>query len=310
MQNAPLAQVFNIQKYSIYDGPGIRTLVFFQGCPLRCLWCSNPEGQSSVHRVLLNRTLCVHCGDCVPVCPERLHTLSGNPSRHEFRHAGCTGCGTCVDACGHGAPSLRGKAMTLGEILACVLEDRDFYETSGGGLTVGGGEPLMQWQAACALLQACRREGIHTAMETCGQAEAGVIEHVAPLVDLFLYDLKHMDTHRHRALTGVGNETILKNMIWLLDRGCRVRARLPLINGCNADEHELRAVAAFLAPWRAAPNLDGVDLLPYHRLGIQKYKSLGMPYRLDAQAAVGEEQLLLAQGIFEEQGLPVAIIRH
>lgn len=310
MQSAALAQVFNIQKYSLYDGPGIRTLVFFQGCPLRCLWCANPEGQSSAAKVLLHHTLCVHCGDCVPVCPGHLHSLSGAPPRHGFERSGCTGCGACVGACGHGALSLSGKAMDIGEILACVLEDRDFYETSGGGLTVGGGEPLMQWQAVYALLQACRREGIHTAMETCGQAEAGVIEQIAPLVDLFLYDLKHMDTHKHRALTGVGNETILKNMVWLLEQGYRVRARLPLINGCNTDEHALRAVAAFLAPWRDTPCLDGVDLLPYHRLGIQKYESLGMPYRLDAQAAVGEEQLLLAQSIFEAQGLPVAIIRH
>lgn len=310
MQNAALAQVFNIQKYSIYDGPGIRTLVFLQGCPLRCLWCANPEGQSPAAKVLLHRSLCVHCGDCVPACPMHLHTLSGTPPRHGFEPAGCTGCGACVGACGHGALGLSGKTMSIEEILASVLEDRDFYETSGGGLTVGGGEPLMQWQAVYALLQACRREGIHTAMETCGQAEAGVIEQIAPLVDLFLYDLKHMDTHKHRALTGVGNETILKNMVWLFEQGYRVRARLPLINSCNADEHALRAVAAFLAPWRAAPCLDGVDLLPYHRLGIQKYESLGMPYRLDAQAAVGAEQLQLAQSIFEEQGLSVAIIRH
>ena len=310
MQEAPPAHVFNIQKYSIYDGPGIRTLIFFQGCPLRCLWCSNPEGLTPAPKILFSHKLCAHCGNCVPVCPERLHTLSGNPPRHEFRHEGCTGCGACAKACLQHALTLSGKLMSTEDLLNSVLEDRDFYETSGGGLTVGGGEPLMQWQAVYSLLKACRSEGIHTAMETSGQATTEIVAQIAPLVDLFLYDIKHMDEQRHRELTGVGNETILKNVTWLLNNGYSVRVRLPLINGYNADEDELRALAAFLSSWQNAPNFKGVDLLPYHRFGVQKYECLGMPYPVDARALVSNEQLSLAQAIFEKEGLSVACIRH
>ncbi len=310
MQASPMARIFNIQKYSIYDGPGIRTLVFFQGCPLQCLWCSNPEGQMSEPKILFNSNLCTNCGSCVPVCPEHLHIYSGTPPLHIVNHDGCTGCGACAHVCPQRALALSGKAMSVDEILAVVLEDREFYETSGGGVTVGGGEPLMQWQAVGTLLDACHREGISTAMETSGHAGAEVIRHIAPRVDLFLYDIKQMDSQRHRDLTGVGNERVLENLNWLLDNGYNVRVRMPLVNGCNADENEIRARAAFLAPWKDSSHFKGVDLLPYHKIGIQKYAHLGRGYALDACAPINDECLSRSKAIFEEAGITVSVIRH
>lgn len=310
MQASRTARIFNIQKYSIYDGPGIRTLVFFQGCPLRCLWCSNPEGQAFEPMILFNSNLCTSCGSCVPVCPEHLHAYSGTPPLHTVDHDGCTGCGACAHVCPQRALALGGKAMSVDEILAVVLEDREFYETSGGGVTVGGGEPLVQWLAVSALLDVCQREGVSSALETSGHAEAEVIRHIAPRVNLFLYDIKHMDSQRHRELTGVGNERVLKNLTWLLENGYNVRVRMPLVNGCNADENEMRARGAFLAPWKDCAHFKGVDLLPYHKLGIHKYARLGRSYALDTCTPLDEERLSRLKAIFEEAAITVSILRH
>lgn len=310
MQASPMARIFNIQKYSIYDGPGIRTLVFFQGCPLRCLWCSNPEGQAFEPQILFNSTLCTNCGSCVPVCPEHVHAYSGALRLHTVDHNGCTGCGACAHVCPQRALALSGKAMSVDEILAVVLEDREFYETSGGGVTVGGGEPLAQWQAVSALLEACHGEGVSTAMETSGHAGAEVIRHIAPHVDLFLYDIKQMDSQRHRDLTGVGNERVLENLTWLLENGYPVRVRMALINGCNTDENDIRARAAFLAPWKDCAHFKGVDLLPYHKLGIHKYTRLGRSYALDTCTPPDDELLSRLKAIFEEAAITVSILRH
>lgn len=304
------ARIFNIQRYSIYDGPGVRSLVFFQGCPLQCLWCSNPEGQSSQTKLLYRSSRCVHCGLCVNACPEGLHALVGSPARHAVAHQGCTGCGACVRACPEQALALSGEEKTLDDILDIVLTDRDFYETSDGGLTLGGGEPLLQWQAAAVLLRACRAEGINTSMETSGHAAPDIVRQLAPHVDLFLYDLKHMEPAQHKKLTGVDNALILANLSWLLNNDCKVRVRMPLVNGCNTNMDEMRARVAFLEPWKEAPNFLGVDLLPYHRMGVGKYVQLGMAYTLDADAVVSERDLTAIQALFRDAGMNVAIIRH
>ena len=308
------ARIFNIQKYSIYDGPGIRTLVFFQGCPLRCLWCSNPEGKEPRSRIMWNAGFCAHCGRCVAACAHGLHALAGSPPRHEFREgagqARCEGCGACVDACPERALALSGRRMSIDEIMAVVREDRVFYQTSGGGLTLGGGEPLAQPEAAVALLTKAKAEGISTAVETCGHVAPDVVARVAPLVDLFLYDIKHMDSGRHKELAGRDNALILENLCSLLASGAPVRVRMPLINGCNADMAEMRARAEFLRAWRDAPAFRGMDLLPYHKLGVHKYTQLGDNYSLNETAAVPADFLEQAQAIFEDAGLPVAVVRH
>ncbi|MDE7240605.1 choline TMA-lyase-activating enzyme [Desulfovibrio sp.] len=308
------ARIFNIQKYSIYDGPGIRTLVFFQGCPLRCLWCSNPEGKEARSRIMWNAGFCAHCGRCVAACAQGLHAIAGSPPRHEFREeAGegrCEGCGACANACPERALALSGRRMSIDEIMAVVLEDRVFYQTSGGGLTLGGGEPLAQPEAAVALLTKAKAEGISTAVETCGHVPADTVARVAPLADLFLYDIKHMDSGRHKELTGRDNTVILENLKSLLASGAQVRVRMPLISGCNADLEEMRARAGFLQAWRDAPGFRGVDLLPYHKLGVHKYTQLGESYSLDEAAAVPAEFLEQAKALFEAAGLPVAVVRH
>lgn len=200
--------------------------------------------------------------------------------------------------------------MSIEEIMAEVMKDIVFYQTSGGGLTLGGGEPLAQPDAAAELLKAAKAKGLHTAVETCGFAPAESLAKVAPYVDLFLYDIKHMESDTHKGLTGVGNGPILENLAWLVENGYPVRARMPLINGCNADLAEMRARAAFLGQWKGRPNFKGVDLLPYHKLGLHKYAKLGEEYTLGKEASVPEGFLEEAAAIFGEAGVETAIVRH
>lgn len=302
------ARIFNIQKYSIYDGPGIRTLVFFKGCPLNCLWCSNPEGKSHASQILWNSSLCSHCGLCATVCPTGAHIMENGA--HRIGQKKCSGCGECQKACPQRALKLAGNVMETPDILKIVLEDKAFYDTSGGGVTLGGGEPLAQPEAALELLKACRAAGIHTAMETCGFAPNEVISKIAPHVNLFLYDIKHMDKNSHLRLTGADNAQILSNLAWLLDNGHIVRVRMPLILGCNAALDEIEARSAFLEKWRDRENFLGVDLLPYHKLGVHKYDQLGEGYRLDQDAAIDDEFLQAATDIFDKNGIKSAIVRH
>lgn len=303
-----LARVFNIQRYSIYDGPGIRTLVFFQGCPLRCLWCSNPEGKLPQTRIMWSQSVCRHCGQCLLACPNGAHVMAD--SRHQLYHAKCSACGLCVAACPERALTLAGHSMTLQEIMGEVVKDIVFYQTSGGGMTIGGGEPLCQPDAVAGLLMACRQTGIHTAIETCGHVAAANVEKAAGLADLFLFDIKHMDPARHKALTGVDNRTILANLAWLLDNGFPVRVRMPLVGGCNADLEEMRRRLDFLSQWRGHANFMGVDLLPYHKFGTHKYANLGENYKLGPDADVTPGFLEAAQNLFASANIPVAIIRH
>lgn len=302
------ANIFNIQKFSIYDGPGIRTLVFFKGCPLHCLWCANPEGKSHAPCTLLNRDLCVSCGLCATVCEASLHKLENGT--HKMDSEKCHACGKCVAACPQRAIRLCGQKMTTGDIMAVILEDEIFYKTSGGGVTLGGGEPLAQPEAALELLKECKKAGLHTAIETCGHAAPEAIREIAQYTDLFLYDLKHMDSEQHNKLTGVGNQLILQNLAWLLDNGFKTRVRMPLVSGCNADMAEMRERVNFLARWRDCENFLGVDLLPYHKLGLHKYAQLNERYTLDEEATVGDDFLNTASSLFAKHGITASIIRH
>jgi pyruvate formate lyase activating enzyme len=304
------AHIFNVQKYNMYDGPGVRTMVFFQGCPLRCRWCSNPEGQRLGFQVLLKRDQCVHCGACVPVCPVNIHRTDAAGGHVIARDVECVGCRKCERVCPQSALAIVGETRTISELIDIIEEDRPFYETSGGGATLSGGEVLAQPEAAASLLQACRQRGIHTTVETCGYARPEVLAKVAEHVDLFLYDVKHMDSEAHLRLTGVRNETILENLAWLLENRFAVKIRLPLLKGLNDGDAELGMLAAFLAPYRDLKNFRGVDLLPYHKMGVSKYGQLGWDYPVDGDPKLDEDDIARIRQTLEGHGLSVSVIRH
>ncbi|WP_283591855.1 choline TMA-lyase-activating enzyme [Clostridium butanoliproducens] len=305
------ATIFNIQKYNMYDGEGIRTLVFFQGCPLRCKWCANPEGLMKKHRVMLKNNLCVNCGACVSVCPVSIHTISKETQKHEVNHdIDCIGCGKCKEACLKSAISIIGETKTISELLEIIEEDRTFYEMSGGGVTLGGGEVLMQPEAATSLLMACKQAGINTAIETCGYTKLETILKVAEFVDLFLFDIKNINSDRHFQLTGVRNEQILENLQELLRRKYNVKIRMPLLKGINDSQDEIEKTMEFLTPYKDYKNFKGIDLLPYHKMGVNKYNQLGMEYPIEGDPSLKNEDLDRIEGWIKKYDLPVKVIRH
>lgn len=262
--------VFDIKRFSIHDGPGIRTTVFLKGCPLTCWWCHNPEGQAPRQELILRPDRCLACGACVEICPQGAIAWEQNATVTDRER--CTVCGACIEVCYAGARELAGQRMTVAEVMDEVERDVAFYDRSGGGVTVSGGEPLSQPVFLCELLRACKERSFHTALDTCGFAPWNVLDDARENVDLFLYDLKLMDDGRHREKTGVSNAPLLKNL-WRLSRcGHRIVIRIPIIPGINDDEENVRAIGAFAAE---LPSLERVDLLSYHRIGRHKYRQLG-----------------------------------
>jgi pyruvate formate lyase activating enzyme len=262
--------VFNIQKYSIHDGPGIRTTVFLKGCTLRCWWCHNPESQSPDPELSLIANHCIRCGQCVAVCPfgdNRPEPILPHVDRQR-----CIRCGQCVQVCTTGASEMVGQAMTVDDVLAEIVKDRIFYDDSAGGATLSGGEPLMQAEFCRQVLAACRAAGIHTAVDTCGAVPYEDLLSVAPLTDLFLYDIKVMDETRHREHTGAANRVILDNLRALGQRHDNIWLRVPVVPGLNDTAHDLREIARFAA---SVPGIRQCNLLPYHALGHGKTQRLG-----------------------------------
>ncbi len=270
-QDSDKGIIFDIQRFSLHDGPGIRTTVFMKGCPLRCWWCHNPEGISSQPLLSFLPDKCIGCGFCFKVCPRRAHRMEGG--RHVLDREKCIRCGACTVECCSGALELAGKKVTVEEVIREVLKDRPFYETSGGGMTLSGGEPTYQMAFTEALLQAAKNEGLHTCMETCGYADYNRFERLLPLVDQFLFDFKESDPERHLEYTGVSNARILANLRALIKHGASVLLRCPMIPGCNDREDHLEAIAAIS---RELPNLAGVELMPYHGLGTGKLERFGL----------------------------------
>jgi len=292
--------VFDIRKYSIHDGPGIRTAVFFKGCPLECHWCHNPEGRGYQPELIFRPNRCILCDDCLTVCPNEAVTRQGDTIRIDRRR--CKVSGACAAACNAEALQVVGREMTVQQVLTEIEEDTVFYEQSGGGVTFTGGEPLAQPRFLLDLLSACRTRGLHTAVDTSGFAPWPVLDEVRPLVDLFLYDLKLMDDTRHIQWTGVSNADILSNLRRLSELGHQIKVRIPLIPGINDDEENLRQTGEFLA---GLPHVPPVELLPYHNIAEGKYAGLGMEYALSDVHSPTPERMMESVAVLRGYGLEI-----
>jgi len=280
--------IFHVQRFSLQDGPGLRSTVFLKGCPLACTWCHNPESQNPEPELFTVESRCFHCGACKGVC--------SNPE--------CRSCGLCVEACPSGARQMAGRRVRSGQLLEELLRDRLFFDQSGGGVSFSGGEPLMQADFVCELASALKGQGVHTALDTCGFARREDLLRVAACVDLVLYDLKLIDEARHQEATGESSALILANLEALSQVHSAIRIRVPIIPGLNDDEGNLEATARIAARTRG---LRRVDLLPYHANGAAKFGRLGKSYSLDAVRAPSAERMEEIAGRFRARGIEVCI---
>ena len=294
--------VFDFKKYSIHDGPGIRTTVFLKGCPLSCWWCHNPESIPVAPAVLYRPERCIGCGACLKACPTK--AVSATPEGFFADPALCSGNGACADVCPSMAREKVGRLMTSREVLDVIRKDIPFYDESGGGATFSGGEPLLQPEFLWELLKGCRKMGIRTAVDTTGFAQASVLLETASRTDLFLYDLKHMDPEKHKTYTGVDNTLILENLQKLTEAGAKVAIRIPLIPGINDDAENIERTGSFVS---GLPNIVSVHVLPYHAAARNKYAKWGKIYRLpDTLPPSAEEQQAAAESL-KSFGLNVLI---
>jgi pyruvate formate lyase activating enzyme len=306
MMNNHSALVTNIQGYSIHDGPGIRTVVFLKGCGLECQWCSNPECISPHPEVGFIKTLCTQCGQCAEVCPEGALVYEAGKFPYIDRKQ-CNGCGVCSSVCSYQALVLYGKPMSTDEVFDAVEKDRMFYQASGGGVTVSGGEPLLQPGFVGDLLEKCRRAGIHTCLETSGYAAESALRQVLPYTDYILYDLKHLNSEKHRRYTGQPNGRILANAEIVAASGVETLFRMPLVPGINDDLPNIKETAEFLHG--LGNNAPRIELMPYHRLGKGKYEALDRPYPLSGLLSPEPEHLESIKKAFEDNGTICMISR-
>jgi len=296
--------IFNIQHYSIHDGPGIRTTVFLKGCPLRCKWCQNPESQVSRPQLFFVSDKCAGCGKCADACPEGAVQVRDGRSRTNREL--CRARGKCVEVCPNEARSLMGRYVTAQEVFEDVNGDAIFYVRSGGGVTLSGGEPLAQPEFATVLLKLCKDAGLHTAIDTCGYARWEVARRVLEHVDLVLYDFKHMDSIVHEKLTGVPNDLILDNVRKIRrELSIPILARLPLIPGYNDSLENIEATARFVVT--ELGDSTRVHLLPYHRLGEAKYERLEMPDKAVSIEPPSDERMSELQKTVESFGLTCVV---
>ena len=277
--------VFNLQRFSTNDGPGIRTTVFLKGCPLNCLWCHNPESKSSHPEVMLNASRCVGCGNCFNICPDHLHTI--HEEMHQIDRTSCKGCGTCVRDC-PGALELMGKTMSVEQVLEEVMKDEMFYQQSGGGMTVSGGEPFAQPQFLLALLKGAEKRNLSVCIETSGYTKSEYLLKAAPMVDWFLFDWKESDPQRHREYTGVDNHRILENLQALNEIRANIILRCPIIPGYNDRADHFAGIADLAERF---PAIHRIDIEPYHPLGQEKSRQLGKEYPLQGLGFPEETQI-------------------
>jgi pyruvate formate lyase activating enzyme len=293
--------IFDIKRFAVHDGPGIRTTVFLKGCLLSCEWCHNPEGIHRQAELVYFESRCIHCGACVEACPNQAREIiAGEMVYHPER---CEMCARCLEACYAGAIFQYGQETNVEEVMAVLRQDAEFYRASGGGVTLSGGEPLAQERFSIALLRQCKAEGFHTAIDTSGQVPWTVFESVLPYTDLVLFDLKHLDPQEHRRYTGLGNTLILDNLRHLDRSGVKLEIRIPLVPGVN-DGSNLDAARAFLGSLGSRPR---VRLLPYHPLAGGKYLRLGREYRLSSTASPDAAQMQAAAEALRASGCEVVI---
>ena len=267
--------LFNIQRFSTSDGTGIRTVVFLKGCPLDCAWCHNPESKQTRPELFYNGETCIGCGECAAVCPHGQHMVESATHRYLREH--CTACGLCANACPARALEKCGKPYSVEEAMQEVVKDRPFYEQSGGGVTLSGGEPLFQWDFCLALLKKSKEEGLHTAVETCGYTKRDITE-LHPLVDLWLYDIKLLNEQDHKRYTGVSNKQILQNLHKLDSLGANITLRCPVIPNVNMNKAHFTALGNLA---NSLQNLKEIHLEPYHPLGVDKAARLGKTQTYD-----------------------------
>ena len=299
------AVITNIQGFSIHDGPGIRTVVFFKGCPLSCRWCANPECLSAEPQIGFIETLCKGCGQCLEICPNE--AIRPGEGVHRIDYSRCNSCGDCVDHCGYGALLRYGEAKTVSDVWDAVRRDKMFYDGSGGGVTASGGEPLLWARFVRDLFKLCKGEGIDTCIETCGLAGRQALLDVIPVTDHFLYDLKHIESELHERYTGQPNGTILGNAAFLLDQGVDILFRQPLIPGINDTAGNIEATAAFLSGLGKGDIC--LELMPYHRMGWSKYRALDMKYPMNGTGAAGDEIVESVKAAYLERGIRCTISR-
>jgi len=294
--------VFDVKRFAIHDGPGIRTTVFLKGCPLECRWCHNPEGQAGEPELVIHVSRCIGCGACLDACPEGAISLNDILAVTDRRL--CTVCGACVEICYAEARELAGREMTVGEVMAEIERDRAFYDESAGGVTFSGGEPLLQQEFLLALLEGCADRGIDAAVDTCGFCAWEKLDAARNHAGLFLYDLKLIDETRHRELTGVSNQLILENLKALSQTGHTIILRVPVIPGANDDAEEVRRIGEFAAD---LPALQRIDLLPYHDTAVEKYRRLDRIYPLTGVRRPSAERMDEVAEILRGLGLTVKI---
>jgi pyruvate formate lyase activating enzyme len=294
--------IFDIKRFAVHDGPGLRTTVFLKGCPLSCWSCHNPEGQSTDREVFVRPERCDVCADCLELC--RLGAISLDGDSVVVARDRCDRCGSCVDVCLPGALEMTGREVTVAEVMGEIDRDVLYYDESGGGATFSGGEPLAQPLFLERLLVECRKRQISTAVDTSGHAPASLFDSIRPIVDLFLYDIKLIDEERHQAFTGASNKPILENLRMLAEWGATVVIRFPLLTGINDDSTNVEQLARFLV---ALPTRYSVDILPYHRIGQDKYLRLGREYRMQDTCPPADEDVYKTAQLLADFGLEVAV---
>ncbi len=290
--------IFDIKRFAVHDGPGIRTTVFLKGCPLRCVWCHNPESWKKKPEIAFYPEKCIGCRECEKVCP--IPEEKGKLSRDY-----CIGCGRCAEACPSGARIITGKEMKAEDVLEQLLKDKAFYDNSGGGVTISGGEPLVQAEFVKELLRLCHQEGLQTALDTSGYAEWETFLAVAEEVDLILYDFKIMDSERHKKFTGVSNERIVQNALRISSTGKPMNIRIPLIPGYTDSKENITGIAKFILRIKAA--VKSVELLSYNMLVEEKYRRYGYePYKLAGLESLDHDKLAPIKEVFKYYGIPVS----